>query len=251
MQVCSLCKQLGHNKNNSLCITNIINKNINKMSSFTQSFHYYALSIQYLLNKYKNKFCYISSEQVKFLNGVLYGFNELISIHVCNLPLVYVKLNITQGKDSHANYLLFDTKNKILKRYEPHGIAFPNDKLDQELSLYSKLYNYSYINPFFTCPYVGIQTVAEDKVGMCQTVVLYSLIGVLDPKANIWKPKVLLTKSDTELAKKEINRTASQFLTHIYYILPESLRPGFLMFNNTSEFIKSSIYNFLENKILV
>lgn len=251
MKICSSCKKEGHNKNNSLCITNVIMEKFDNMYLFTQTYYYYSLSLQYLLDRYKNKFCYLEWEQVRWINKKLVGFENLISIYSCNLPYVYVKLNIREGKESHANYLLFETKTRILTRYEPHGISYLNNELDEALSFYSKLYNYVYVNPLFSCPYIGMQTVADDKIGMCQTVVLYSLIKILDPSYKGWTPKVLLTKNDKILAQKEIRKIASFFLTNIYFILPEDLRPGFLLFNNTSEFIKSSIFNFLDTKILL
>lgn len=237
---CTNCNQPGHNKNNNKCIFNIIYGNIEKLDSFTHSYHYYSKSLDYLLHRYPKRFC-VMGMQILWSEGELKNTEYLydyIETKKCKLNFLIVKLSI---EGIHANYLLFDFKAKIIYRYEPHGIARVNRALDNNLTLLGLLTGMVYIPAEVSCPYIGIQSVSFDNRGMCQTAVLYDILRFLDPKKTKHKRGMLNIK----LAREELKRVASLFLTDIYYKLPENLRVYFLDYNNITSHYKQTILSSL------
>lgn len=90
---------------------------------------------------------------------------------------IIIPIGIILSNGNHSNTLLFDIKNKIIERFEPHGSGYPyqfnyNPDLLDEL-LYSKMnniinriystnggdgLNLTYIRPYMYLPKIGFQT---------------------------------------------------------------------------------------------
>ena len=112
----------------------------------------------------------------------------------------------------HANTIIFDTKNKIIERFDPHGgsvylgeefkkpgrkdFKFGDIKrkssaladqeyIDSELKAKFKkiLPEYTYMDTNDTCPYLGPQIKADAYKGLCGTwTAMYMLLRVLNPQ---------------------------------------------------------------------
>lgn len=241
MRYCTICDQPGHNKNNQLCIFNIIYKNIQNLDSFTHSYHYYSNSFEYLLKRYPNVFCVMGLSLI-WTGNELQNIEYLlpyINSNICKFEYLVVKLSI---KSVHANYLLINLRSKKMYRYEPHGTINYDKGLEALLPYIGSIIGVDYKPLEDYCPLFGMQTVSFDSRGMCQTAVLYDILSKLDPKKTKYKNGIL----DVKVASEELRRVASIFLTNIYYKLPKDLRTPFLYYNSISPFARQTILSNLK-----
>jgi hypothetical protein len=68
----------------------------------------------------------------------------------------------------HANFLMFDMKNKLVYRYEPSGIGplydvFDMDGLDVALQKWGRDHKWKYMAPWESCPRQAIGKVAQEQ----------------------------------------------------------------------------------------
>jgi hypothetical protein len=129
--------------------------------------------------------------------------------------MVICSLSLKFGDDItanvHANTIIFDTKNKIIERFDPHGgsvylgeefeklgrkdfkfgdIKHKSNALADQEYIDSKLKKkfkkilpeYTYMDTNDTCPYLGPQIKADAYTGLCGTwTTMYMLLRVLNP----------------------------------------------------------------------
>ena len=134
-------------------------------------------------------------------------------IVICSLTLINQnKLNST----GHSNVIIFDTHNKIIERFDPHGASSvivygekksSNAKFNQ-IYIDSKLQeefikilpDYKYLSTENICPYLGPQIKADLYGGLCVTwSTMYMLLRVLNPTLkplDITKKMIKGTKND-------------------------------------------------------
>lgn len=227
---CGACGLPGHNNRNPECR---IKCSLSNMYKFTHTGSYYILSLKYILSKYPNKIC-LSPVELSWDNDRS-SFTNLdkafISRMYCNLDFIYIKLNLRDRNSSHANYIILNIRTGIFFRYEPHGSNTQNYQLDLALYNFAILNNYVYIPPKDFCPYIGIQTMALDTAGLCQTSVLYSLLSVLDPVNYDY----VLATSESNIAMYSLVSLASELLINVYMKLSSNLRDKFIRWNSLSQ----------------
>ena len=117
----------------------------------------------------------------------------------------YVGLEPRPSMESHANVLIFDTLNKTVERFDPHGSRFFNDTfLSKDIKVKRKIvtvaYNhevldttmknyfkqnfpdYIYKDILYACPYLGPQQKADVGAGYCVTwATMYTFLRLLNP----------------------------------------------------------------------
>jgi hypothetical protein len=214
----------------------LVKENFNKMYVFTQSPIYYETSLRIIMGEYKKKFCVpivtiIWEDRKKSLSNFEFIKEDLLN---CNFDFVYYRLSINKN---HANYLLFSKKDRIVIRYEPHGILNFNIPLDTELAYLASSLKYTYVSPDAECPYVGVQANSREMFGLCQTAVLYSLLTRLDPVKYNYKPVQYQTP---EASRRRLDNTAIMFLTTI---------GAYFDFNNASPVIRQMVIDKLKELI--
>ena len=154
------------------------------------------LGLLYLLDKYKDTCSTISSDfvenkgiyefyksigilmssrseflnfEIVWINFKLYliddFFNKLKKCRERNVNFIIIPLGIELQNGSHANYLIYDIKNNIIERFEPHGSTTPPglnynpDLLDKILHNRFKEIdeNINYLRPKDYLPKIGFQ----------------------------------------------------------------------------------------------
>jgi len=138
------------------------------------------------------------------------------------LSLVISSVNeeITSNSLGHANILIFDTKNKTIERFDPHGNeAFYNQSIiDNYLTIKFKdlLSNYKYIEFSVTCPYLGPQVTVERNTskarGYC---VIWSLMFVIFRLLNPDVPSLNIIKVMSEGSPNEVANRILRFAKHV------------------------------------
>lgn len=106
---------------------------------------------------------------------------------------LYPKTVITSTQ-GHANCLIINILQKTIERFDPHGgddDAVYNQKLidDSLKKIFSmELKDYTYINYYESCPYIGPQALeanSEYAHGLCVTwTTLYIVLRILNPKKS-------------------------------------------------------------------
>ena len=106
---------------------------------------------------------------------------------------LYSKTFIT-STEGHANCLIINILQKTIERFDPHGgdgEAVYNQKLidDSLKKIFSmELKDYTYINYYESCPYIGPQALeanSEYVHGLCVTwTTLYIVLRILNPKKS-------------------------------------------------------------------
>jgi hypothetical protein len=237
--ICGGCGQSGHNNTSKNCPRNIVTNNFSKMYKLTHTGSYYLISQDFIQKEYPGKIC-VSSDVIRWnrdsksLSNITQVFGEKTS---CNSDYIYFKLNLSGNNYSHANYILLHIKRNIFWRYEPHGSYDSDPNLDKALFDYAGKNGYMYLAPIISCPAAGIQKVALDKIGLCQTSVMYSLLNNLDPRKYNYNHAIINNVS----AMRELERLAITFLTNIYIKSSEGMRILLLDYNNLNEFQKSTV----------
>ena len=94
-----------------------------------------------------------------------------------------------RGRSGHANCLIINILKKTIERFDPHGanaVAVYNQVLidDTLKNIFSdELKNFTYINFYDSCPYVGPQALEDQYTkGLCNTwTALYIVLRILNP----------------------------------------------------------------------
>ena len=132
-----------------------------------------------------------------------FAIHPLIRRHVetCTERYLAVALSLSSsefGTDiytgGHANVLFFDTVEKTIDRYDPHGAqcegincpAYNQDRIDKILKNEFKkiIPGYKFIDFSVACPNVGPQMKAEvfDRTGYCVTLsLMFTVLRILNP----------------------------------------------------------------------
>lgn len=131
----------------------------------------------YLINRHKNVCCPIQkitfNQNDQQINLVIEWNNNVLQIEedflknfkkcIINKRFVIIPLGIHNVKGDHANYLLYDNKNKEIERFEPFGAYGPQyynynrDVLDDNLTRLFKQIKVKYVSPKEYLPKVGFQ----------------------------------------------------------------------------------------------
>lgn len=158
-------------------------------------------------------------------------------IETCKERYLAVALSLSSsefGTDiytgGHANVLFFDTVEKTIDRYDPHGAhcagftcpAYNQDKIDNILKKEFKkiIPGYKFIDFSVACPNVGPQMKAEvfDRTGYCVTwSLMFTVLRILNPgktpdqvnnqlldgtRANIFSKMLKFAKFYSDILKK-------------------------------------------------
>ena len=74
----------------------------------------------------------------------------------------------------HGNSLISDMENKVMYRFEPHGVSlklsaemYDTDNLDMLLRTALSKLGWTYVPPNIVCPMIGPQSAQRDKKGFC------------------------------------------------------------------------------------
>lgn len=179
---------------------------------------------------YRSQTLYEAPEEGRVAeNPVLITHPELFNnIRKCKERFYSTPLTLTTSsiydvgefRNGHSNVLFFDTKNKTIDRYDPHGAecmkegdnaycpGYNQDGIDAFLALEfkKKLPEYRFIDLQTTCPYFGPQIKYESgtRVGYCVTwSLMFVVLRLLNPDFSIEKlNKVLTTGSTMEMFNK-------------------------------------------------
>lgn len=138
-------------------------------------------------------------------------------------------------KGAHANVLIFDTKNKIIERFDPHGSRFYSDAflskdmkrkntnvnphynqetLDGELRSYFRTIvpDYLFKDILYSCPYLGPQQKADVGDGYCVTwVTMYTFLRLLNPDIPPGTINKLLLNDKSDNIKTTLKRFAKYY----------------------------------------
>lgn len=163
-----------------------------------------------------------------------------------NKRYIITFLTIEKDVDAHANMVIFDTKEMIMERYEPHGLDtdFYDKKIaDDIMKQFAQRHNFKYLGPDDFC-ITGLQDVIESSTmdvyhfeGFCKTwSFLYALFRLgfsdeMDRKTvndNLKDIMLQLAKAFIEdKYKKEIQPLDYNFVIEFLYdYLPEILESG-------------------------
>jgi hypothetical protein len=241
---CGRCGKNNHIATNQDCVYNIIKKNIPNLIKFSQTPTYYTSSLDYINNNYSGTFC-VSNLLVwqenydAFRSELEHAF---FSRHLCILPYVFHNLNIIKDGSSHANYLIFEKNSGNFSRYEPYGSVNKDIDLDIILTEFAIKWRVTYTAPENHCPIIGIQTMYDDNIGLCQTAVLYNLLSKLNPIKYNYNISTL----SKGRAKKALYDLLEELLVHIYENLNTNDRVLFLQYGNLNDSQKT----ILNNKII-
>lgn len=107
--------------------------------------------------------------EIVWINNKLYLIDKFFdNIKKCinnNAELIIIPLGIEMKEGSHANYIIYDVKNKIIERFEPHGSTTPpglnyNPELLDSI-LFSRFNDFDdnlvYLKPKDYLPKIGFQ----------------------------------------------------------------------------------------------
>lgn len=230
---CGRCGKNNHIATNQDCVYNIIKKNIPNLIKFSQTPAYYISSLDYISNNYMGIFC-VSNWLVWDGNKEVFRAkleHAFFSRHLCILPYVFHNLNIKMDGSSHANYLIFEKNSGNFSRYEPYGGINKDIDLDIILTRFAIKWGVTYTAPENHCPILGIQTMSEDTIGLCQTAVLYNLLSKLNPEKYNYNISTL----SIGRAKKALYDLLEELLVHIYENLNTNDRVLFLQYRNLSD----------------
>jgi ankyrin repeat protein len=167
----SICTFTGNTLDILLGLIFLLNKHKNTCS---------ILSTDFIENKNLYKFYksigILMSSKSEFLNFEIVWVNQKLylvenfieKINYClkkNIEFIIIPLGIELPEGSHANYLIYDVKNNIIERFEPHGATNPPgldynpDLLDDLLIARFKLINENikYMRPLEYLPKIGFQ----------------------------------------------------------------------------------------------
>ena len=167
--------------------------------------------------------------------------NFVNSIYQCakdNKEIIFVNLNL-QNKDtvshsSHANGLIFNTIQKTIERFDPHG---PEEYIDPDTNMkkytnpyYDQVYvdykmkekfetilpEYTYLGINEICPVIGPQIKTDAFKGLCLTwTLMYTLLRILNPRI---KPEVI-TKKMSEGSRDDILNKILRFNRYVIDVL--------------------------------
>ena len=167
--------------------------------------------------------------------------NFVTSIYQCakdNKEIIFVNLNL-QNKDtvshsSHANGLIFNTIQKTIERFDPHG---PEEYIDPDTNMkkytnpyYDQVYldykmkekfetilpEYTYLGINEICPVIGPQIKTDAFKGLCLTwTLMYTLLRILNPRI---KPEVI-TKKMSEGSRDDILNKILRFNRYVIDVL--------------------------------
>jgi hypothetical protein len=139
------------------------------------------------------------------------------------------------GQPGHSNVLIFDTVNKTIERFDPHGSSnysitylskdikhknlkvvpiFDQEKIDDFLQLEFKklLPTYKYKDITFSCPYLGPQIKTDVRTGYCMTwSIMYTFLRLLNPDVPPGRISKMLINDKTENLKTKLLRFAAYY----------------------------------------
>lgn len=164
------------------------------------------------------------------------------------LPITLIPIN--ENESIHANYLIIDTINKTMERFEPHGGLSQNyyatEKLDDDIYNFFGDKRYTYYKPIDYIPIVGFQTLQSYE----NYVFLLNRIG--DPEGfcaswGIWYLDLRLSNPD--IHPKELVINSIKKLIKVKEQFTDFIRnySGFLINQRNKLFEKI----FKNNKVLV
>jgi hypothetical protein len=206
----------------------------------------------YLVSRYKDTCVYKPSVDLKeveyqsdigvqwtlsdtsgYTGTLLFPLGFFIQLSECKHRLFacYLTLHNSLTNNTHANFLIYDTKLKTIERFEPHGseslVAFNQYKLDYTLEELFKKHSIKYISPTYYCPYFGLQKLEEvepdknitDPAGWCAAwSLLYADLRIKNP--DIPQKKLLedmissINKSGDKSAMTKFIRNYANFILH-------------------------------------
>lgn len=136
-------------------------------------------------------------------------------------------------KVNHMNVLIFDTVNKTIERFDPHGVTryaeippgritpepmIPDDAINRRVDKYLRDYfelhvkDYLYKDVSYTCPYLGPQLKADVRGGYCVTwSLMYTLLRLLNPDTPPGTINRMLIKGTSRELKLKLQRFAKYY----------------------------------------
>lgn len=155
------------------------------------------------------------------------------SVRNCKERFFASALTLTRGRvdeqfrGGHANVLFFDTKNKTIDRYDPHGSrcgndgwcpAYDQEAIDNYLStkFAEILPEYRFIDFQTTCPYVGPQgkgeKVGNSRGGYCVTwSLMFTVLRIMNPDKKVDELNYAIYKGTPREIKSKMLKFAKFF----------------------------------------
>lgn len=165
-----------------------------------------------ILKKCKNRYLIIP---LTLADGNIYEYTQLIR----------------NDKDNHMNILIFDTLNKTVERFDPHGVTkygrrSPDFITNEAVDKYLKDYFYNHVNEYiykdvsYTCPYLGPQLKADIRQGYCVTwSVMYTFLRLMNPDTPPGTINRMLIKGTTQELKEKLLRFANYYSEFLKFAL--------------------------------
>ena len=142
----------------------------------------------------------------------------------------YTKI-IPNEKPNHMNILIFDTLNKTVERFDPHGVTkygtlSPNFIRNEAVDTYLRHYFYLFLNEYiykdvnYTCPYLGPQIKADIRDGYCVTwSVMYTFLRLMNPNTPPGTINRMLIKGTTRELQEKLLRFANYYSEFLRFAL--------------------------------
>lgn len=203
---------------------------------------YNASPKEYLLDQYRtrkyttNAYLWSAPELTNLASQPVLTYHpEMIkNIRKCKERFFASALTLTKGAvdenltNGHSNVLFFDTKNKTIDRYDPHGSfcggkdeyyscpSFNQIEIDNYLAdkFAEILPEYRFIDFQTTCPYVGPQGKGESgnfnsRGGYCVTwSLMFTVLRILNPEKKVDELNYILYKGTPSQIRNKMLRFA-------------------------------------------
>lgn len=172
--------------------------------------------------------CEFLNFQILFINGNLFVpdfFESLIEQKIRSKKrFIIISIGIEMGKGGHANYIIIDTKNKTIERFEPNGSNIPPELIgretnaknllnviDNKIGMIFESLELKYLSPKDYLPKIGFQLMEiyqnEKNIGDPDGFCALWCIWYAEQRINNenLKPKELVDKLIKEFKKNKIS----------------------------------------------